>query len=253
MPAHAATKTNVDRASRAGRTFGMSPPTPAHDIRFPASVRGASAHRSRSKQFVRVFPRSNRRVSSAHRIATVRACGRSRACVTVPAGTPGSTPSARSTPLMWTRDQGVPRSNTVMPGLLRGVPLLVGRAIVLCQQGSPERSATLSIVSGGGQTSPLERWSARVPCGDLRRVRRPGDRALRPAQRPTGLLQRVLRQGPSRRCRCRLRLTRTLRDPLARSRLGRRSASRFVRARLGRPRGGPIGPVRGAGARHQWA
>ena len=63
----------MDRASRAGRGLGMSPRTLAHPFRFPPSLRGASAQRSRSQQHARVFPTLESPRILPHSITTVRA------------------------------------------------------------------------------------------------------------------------------------------------------------------------------------
>jgi hypothetical protein len=52
------------------------------------------------------------------------------------------------------------------------------------------------VVQGDSQAGEDRRWTEGVPCGDLWQLRWPGDGAIRAAERPPGLLQLVLRQGP---------------------------------------------------------
>ena len=72
----------------------------------------------------------------------------------------------------------------------------VGTGLLL-QQGSAQRPAALPVLSGRCRACPHRRRAKGVPRRDLRPLRRPG-RAVRSAQRPTRLLQHLLRQGQGR-------------------------------------------------------
>ena len=94
----------------------------------------------------------------------------------------------------------VPRSDPDLSRLRGGIHVLGRRAGLLCREGSPERPpAVPNLPPDGPQCSRV--WStSRVPRGHLRDVRGPGRCAVRATQRPTGVLQLLLRQG-SRRSR----------------------------------------------------
>jgi hypothetical protein len=94
--------------------------------------------------------------------------------------------------------EGVSGSNAGLPRLFRGVHLLGRRAGLFREQRAAERPAALPRLSGCGKASSHGRGAARVSCRGMRRVWRSGDRSVRPAQRPSRLLQLVLRQGPRR-------------------------------------------------------
>ena len=118
--------------------------------------------------------------------------------------------------------------------LRRGIHLLGRRTGLLRQQGADERPAALPVVPGRRQAGSLERGPTRVPRRDLRGLRGPGRRAVRAAERPPGLLQLLLRQGPSRHAVGH----------------GERLARRAARIRSERPRADPAtGRPRGIMAR----
>src|SRR4029079_16660236 len=92
--------------------------------------------------------------------------------------------------------EGVPGPNSDLPRLFGGVHVLRRRAGVFLEQRPAQRPAAVSVVQGDCEAGEDRRWTEGVPRGDLRQLRRPGDGAIRAAERPPGLLQLVLRQGP---------------------------------------------------------
>ena len=94
--------------------------------------------------------------------------------------------------------EGVSGSHDHVSRLLRGLRLLGRRAVLLLDEGPPERSTAVPGLPGRGQACTNRRRSTGVPCGRLWRVRRPGGRAVRATQRSARLLQLVLRQGARR-------------------------------------------------------
>src|SRR5438034_6406423 len=93
--------------------------------------------------------------------------------------------------------RGVRGPNPHLSRLRRQLHLLGRRAALLRGEGAAERAPALPDVPRECETRPDGR-TAPVPRCRLQRLWKPGDGALRAANRPPGLLLELLRQGPRR-------------------------------------------------------
>jgi hypothetical protein len=94
--------------------------------------------------------------------------------------------------------EGVRGPIAYLSRLLGGVHLLQRRTGFLFEQGPVERSPTLPGMSSGGEAGADRRRPAGISRRDLRQLRRPGHGPIRAAERPSRLLQLMLRQGSGR-------------------------------------------------------
>ena len=109
----------------------------------------------------------------------------------------GSTPSTRDF-VRWREHERCTRTAYSRAATARRLHVLGGRAGVLREQGAPERSATMPVVSRGREASPDRRWPARISRGDLRRaaVDRRWCRSRRAATDPSTARAASTRCGP---------------------------------------------------------